>query len=90
LYEQQDEERWNQNLYIKGFIFSRTLHRAMNSHPTIWRLRLSMPLYKGEDSPEKWAKILQWYDRLLVVNYSPAAALNRIFALYKVKVLKLH
>jgi len=32
-----------------------------------------------------WTEILQWYDRLLVVNYSPAAALNRIFALYKVK-----
>jgi predicted RNA polymerase sigma factor len=38
-----------------------------------------------EDTPEKWKNILQLYDQLLEVNYSPAVALNRAFALYKAK-----
>ena len=36
-----------------------------------------------EDSQEKWEDILSLYDQLLLVNYSPSVALNRIFALYK-------
>src|SRR5690606_41221239 len=37
-----------------------------------------------EDSPEKWESILALYYQVLRVNYSPSAALNRIFAFYKV------
>jgi RNA polymerase sigma-70 factor (ECF subfamily) len=37
-----------------------------------------------EDSPEKWENILQMYNRLLQLEYSPIAALNRTFALSKV------
>ena len=36
-----------------------------------------------EDSKEKWEEILQLYDQLLLVNYSPSVALNRTFAFYK-------
>jgi predicted RNA polymerase sigma factor len=32
---------------------------------------------------EKWDKILQLYNQLLVIEYSPAAALNRTYALSK-------
>ncbi len=38
-----------------------------------------------EDAAVKWESILQLYDQLLLINYSPAVALNRIFALYKAK-----
>ncbi|MDR2274665.1 MAG: RNA polymerase subunit sigma, partial [Sphingobacterium sp.] len=38
---------------------------------------------------EKWREILQLYDRLLAVNYSPGAILNRTFALYKAKGAKI-
>ncbi len=38
-----------------------------------------------EDTKEKWESILELYDKLLLINYSPSVALNRIFALYKVK-----
>jgi RNA polymerase sigma-70 factor (ECF subfamily) len=37
------------------------------------------------DTPEKWEGILQLYNRLLMLEYSPVAALNRTYALYKVK-----
>jgi RNA polymerase sigma-70 factor (ECF subfamily) len=38
-----------------------------------------------EDTPEKWTEILSLYDQLLSLNFSPSVALNRTFALYKVK-----
>jgi RNA polymerase sigma-70 factor (ECF subfamily) len=37
-----------------------------------------------EDTAAKWEDILQLYDQLLTINYSPSVALNRTFALYKV------
>ena len=35
------------------------------------------------DTPEKWENILQLYNQLLQIEYSPIAALNRTFALAK-------
>ncbi|MDR3007839.1 MAG: RNA polymerase subunit sigma [Sphingobacterium sp.] len=85
LYEQQDEERWNQELIQQGFYFLN--NAASGDELTSYHLEAKIAQCHciKEDSPKKWTEILQWYDRLLVVNYSPAAALNRIFALYKVK-----
>jgi predicted RNA polymerase sigma factor len=37
-----------------------------------------------QDTQEKWENILQLYNKLLQVNYSPIAALNRTYALAKV------
>jgi RNA polymerase sigma-70 factor (ECF subfamily) len=36
-----------------------------------------------EDTKEKWEKILQLYNMLLQMEYSPVAALNRTYALSK-------
>jgi RNA polymerase sigma-70 factor (ECF subfamily) len=85
LYEQQDEERWNQELIHQGLYFLK--NAASGGELTSYHLEAKIAKCHcvKEDSPEKWTEILQWYDRLLVLNYSPAAALNRIFALYKVK-----
>jgi predicted RNA polymerase sigma factor len=35
-------------------------------------------------SERRWKEILYPYNQLLFINYSPAVALNRTFALYKV------
>jgi RNA polymerase sigma-70 factor (ECF subfamily) len=35
--------------------------------------------------PGKWEEILDLYDELLLMNYSPAVVLNRIYALSRVK-----
>src|SRR3546814_20599282 len=37
-----------------------------------------------EDSPGKWQSVLELNDQLLLVNFSPSAALNRPFPFYKV------
>jgi predicted RNA polymerase sigma factor len=36
-----------------------------------------------EDSEEKWENVLQLYNELLFIEYSPIAALNRTYALSK-------
>ena len=85
LYEQQDEKRWNQELIHQGLYF---LQRSASGDAlTSYHIeaKIAQCHCTKEDSFEKWVEILQLYDRLLIVNYSPAAALNRIFALYKVK-----
>ena len=38
---------------------------------------------KKADTPEKWENILQLYNQLLLIEYSPIAALNRTYALAK-------
>ena len=38
-----------------------------------------------EDTSEKWENILQLYNHLLQLEYSPVAALNRTYALARVK-----
>ncbi|MEP6467743.1 MAG: RNA polymerase subunit sigma, partial [Parafilimonas sp.] len=37
------------------------------------------------DTKEKWESILQLYNQLLQIEYSPVAALNRTFALSKAR-----
>jgi RNA polymerase sigma factor, sigma-70 family len=85
LYEQQDEKRWNQELINQGLYFLQ--RSASGDELTSYHIeaKIAQCHCTKEDRFEKWMEILQLYDRLLIVNYSPAAALNRIFALYKVK-----
>jgi RNA polymerase sigma-70 factor (ECF subfamily) len=40
------------------------------------------------DSREKWENILQLYNKLLQIQYSPIAALNRTYALAKANGIK--
>ena len=85
LYEQQDENRWNQQLIHQGIHF---LGRSTGGDElTSYHIEAKIAQYhcSKDDSSEKWEEILRLYDRLLTVNYSPAAALNRTFALYRVK-----
>lgn len=89
LYEQQDESRWNQELIHQGIHFLKC--SASGSELTSYHIeaKIAQCHCVKKDSFEKWEEILQLYNRLLSINYSPAAALNRIFALYKVKGAKI-
>lgn len=85
LYEQQDEELWDTALIKQGMHFlDRSAHGDEISSYHL-EARIAYWHCIKEDTPEKWEEILQLYDQLLKVNYSPSAALNRIYALYKVK-----
>ena len=85
LYEQQDESLWDSALISQGRSFLDLSMQGTELSSYHIEARIACWHCIKEDTPEKWADILQLYDRLLLINYSPSVALNRIFALYKVK-----
>jgi RNA polymerase sigma factor (sigma-70 family) len=83
LYEQQNEELWDKALIHQGIHF---LDRSVQGNEiSSYHLEAKIAYWHcvKEDTPEKWDDILQLYNDLLLVNYSPSVALNRTFALYK-------
>nr|WP_295864874.1 DUF6596 domain-containing protein [uncultured Chitinophaga sp.] len=85
LYQDQDESLWNRTLISEGAGY---LHAASQGTAlSAYHLEATIAWWHTikEDTPEKWDNILQLYNRLLQLQYSPVAALNRTFALSKVK-----
>jgi RNA polymerase sigma factor (sigma-70 family) len=85
LYADQDVSRWNAELISEGVYY---LHRSA-SGPALTKYHLEANIAYWncvkEDSPEKWENILQFYNYLLQLEYSPVAALNRTYALSRVR-----
>ncbi|HVW96380.1 MAG TPA: sigma-70 family RNA polymerase sigma factor [Mucilaginibacter sp.] len=81
LYEDQDRELWDKELISRGKYY---LNRAaegdrlskyhIEAGIAWWHTQL-------EDTAGKWENILQLYNQLLMIEYSPVAALNRTYAL---------
>ncbi|HET6995460.1 MAG TPA: sigma-70 family RNA polymerase sigma factor, partial [Chitinophagaceae bacterium] len=83
LYTDQDESLWDQSLIEKGAFF---LHQASRGNRiSKYHLEAGIAYWHTikADTKEKWENILQLYNRLLQVEYSPVAALNRTYALSK-------
>jgi RNA polymerase sigma-70 factor (ECF subfamily) len=83
LYDQQDEHLWDADLIRRGMQYlalSATGEQLSSYH---LEARIASWHCIKEDTPGKWEEILQLYNQLLMVNYSPGVALNRTFALYK-------
>lgn len=85
LYNDQDEGLWNQELISRGIFF---LHQAARGN-TLNRFHLEASIAYWQtikaDTREKWENVLQLYNQLLMIQYSPIAALNRTYVLSKVK-----
>ena len=85
LYQDQDESLWNYELIAKGAYY---LHRAsLGTTIPKYHLEASIAYWftVKADTEAKWSAVLQLYNQLLRVQYSPIAALNRTYALAKVK-----
>ena len=85
LYQDQDEKLWNRELIDKGMHF---LHlSAYGKTFSKYHLEANIAYWHTikEDTPEKWENILRLHNQLLIMEYSPIAALNRTYALSKVK-----
>ena len=85
LYDDQDESLWDQELVEKGEYFLD--QSAKGNEISSYHLEAGIAYWhcRKEDTPEKWENILQHYNLLLQLNYSPAVALNRTYALYKAR-----
>ncbi|NQD69825.1 RNA polymerase subunit sigma [Sphingobacterium shayense] len=83
LYEEQNESKWDRALISQGIYFlnlSATGEELSSYH---LEAKIAYCHCTKQDTMEKWEEILQLYNHLLTINYSPSAALNRTFALYK-------
>jgi RNA polymerase sigma-70 factor (ECF subfamily) len=85
LYQDQDEALWDRELIAKGVVFLR--QAAQGNELSKYHLEASIAYWHTikEDTKEKWENILQLHDELLLLEYSPIAALNRTYALSKVR-----
>jgi len=84
LYEQQDSSRWDEELIHRGNYFF--VQACAQSVPSRYHFEAAIAWWHTQqaDSREKWENILQLYNRLLILEYSPIAALNRAYAFARV------
>lgn len=85
LYQEQDTNLWNPDWISKGGYF---LHCAASGNQlSKYHLEAGIAYWhtQKDDSAEKWENILQLYNHLLQIEYSPIAALNRTYALSKAR-----
>ena len=83
LYEDQDTNLWNYDLVTKGAFYLNLA--TTGTQLSKYHIEASIAYWHTQknDSKQKWENILQLYNRLLQIAYSPIAALNRTFALAK-------
>ncbi|MCD9014723.1 RNA polymerase sigma factor [Parachryseolinea silvisoli] len=85
LYEEQDEQLWDQALINQGRHYLNLSVEGDDLSSYHLEARIASWHCIKEDTAEKWEEILQLYNDLLFINYSPSVALNRTFALYKAR-----
>jgi RNA polymerase sigma-70 factor (ECF subfamily) len=83
LYEDQDTNLWNADLIHRGEYFLNS--SASGNKISKYHLEAAIAYWHTQksDTEEKWESILQLYNQLLQIEYSPIAALNRTYALSK-------
>ena len=82
LYEHQDAEQWDMELIDMGQFYLNL--SADGEQLTKYHLEGMIAFWhtqKQVETTQKWHQILQLYNRLLQVEYSPVTALNRTYAL---------
>lgn len=84
LYDEQDTNLWNKELIDNGEYFLNK--SATGNEISKYHLEAAIAYWHTNktDDTEKWGKILTLYNKLLMLEYSPIAALNRTYALSKV------
>jgi RNA polymerase sigma-70 factor (ECF subfamily) len=85
LYDEQNDSLWDDVLIKKGTYFLN--FASVGDTVSRYHLEAGIAYWhtKKEDTVEKWGNILDLYNHLLVLEYSSIAALNRTYALSKIK-----
>ncbi|HTR80649.1 MAG TPA: sigma-70 family RNA polymerase sigma factor [Bacteroidota bacterium] len=81
LYDEQDTNLWDSDLIARGGYFLNC--SAAGNTLSRYHLEAAIAYWHTQKvaTKEKWENILQLYNRLLQIEYSPIAALNRTYAL---------
>lgn len=82
LYANQNKDNWDFQLIEKGLDF---LNKSAAGNATKYHLEAAISFWHTKDDglKDKWENILQLYNQLLQLEYSPIIALNRTYALSK-------
>jgi RNA polymerase sigma-70 factor (ECF subfamily) len=83
LYEDQDTSLWDAELIKRGEYY--LYKAAVGNELSKYHIEAAIAYWHTQkiNESEKWNNILQLYNKLLQVEYSPIAALNRTYALAK-------
>lgn len=84
-YGDQDRKLWNDELIAKGRYYLNVASKESEAGKYHIEAAIAYWHTVKTDTAEKWENILMLYNRLLIAAYSPAAALNRTYALAKVR-----
>lgn len=84
LYDDQDESLWDRELVDLGNYY--LIQAASGNQISRFHLEAGIAYWhtRKNETKEKWENILDLYDQLITLEYSPVAALNRTYALSKV------
>lgn len=85
LYDEQDTSLWNSDLISKGGYFLSC--SAKGEVISKYHIEAGIAFWNTQhaDTAEKWENILQLYNQLLQIQYTPVAALNRTYALSRAR-----
>jgi RNA polymerase sigma factor (sigma-70 family) len=83
-YDEQNVELWNEELISTGHYYLNKASRGKELSRFHLEAGIAYWHTTKNDSHEKWENILQLYNQLLCLSYSPVSALNRTYALSKI------
>ena len=83
-YDDQNTELWNDELISTGHYYLNKASRGKELSRFHLEAGIAYWHTTKNDSQEKWENILQLYNQLLCISYSPVGALNRTYALSKI------
>lgn len=82
-FEDQDQSLWNTALINKGNAY--LIQATANKQTSKYHLEAGIAYWHtSKDQKAKWKPILDLYNQLILIEYSPITALNRTFAFAKV------
>jgi RNA polymerase sigma factor (sigma-70 family) len=83
LYDDQNKDLWNKELIEKGIYY--LIKACSGDEVSKYHIEARIAYWHtAGNNTDKWENILQLYNYLLLIEYSPVIALNRAFALSKV------
>lgn len=86
LYNEQDKSKWDFKLIQKGEEYLNK--SATGNVVSKYHLEAAIAYWHTVDTNEKWNNILQLYNKLLTIEYSPVIAMNRTYVLAKANSVK--
>jgi RNA polymerase sigma-70 factor (ECF subfamily) len=84
-YDDQDDTRWDKQLITQGLYHLNIAATGKTVSKFHFEAGIAYWHTQKEDTEQKWKSILNLYNKLLDLEYSPVAVLNRAYALAKVK-----